>query len=78
MEADAAEPCPVEEGAEVAIQVRGIDRPSCRRAEDEAVVPPVVRCCPYFSFLYLTVFLERVDALAGEGDASFGGSGFGG
>lgn len=58
VEADTAEPCPIEEGSEAGIEVRRVDRPSCRRAEDEAVIPLIVRCYLSFSFLCLAVFLE--------------------
>lgn len=78
MEADAAEPGPVEEGTEVAIEVRGIDRPSSWRCEDETAALPALRCFLTFCFLSFTVFFQRVDALAGEGDAPFGCAGFGG
>lgn len=78
MEADAAEPGPIQEGAEVAIEVRGIERPARQRGEDEAVVLPSFRCRLTFCFLTLMVFFQRVDALSREGDAPFGCAGFGG
>lgn len=45
VEADAAEPGPVEEAAEAAGEVGLVERPSGRRGEDEPAVAPVRSCC---------------------------------
>lgn len=58
MEADAAKPGPIEEGTEAAIEVRGIDRPSRRRCEDEAAALRAFRLRLTFCLLSFTVLLE--------------------
>lgn len=57
MEADVSDPGSIEESAQIAIEVRGIDRPYRRRCEDKASVLSAFCCRLTFCFLTFTVFL---------------------
>lgn len=78
VEADAAEPGSVEEGAEAAGEVGRVERPSSRRGEDEAAVTPGRPGLTPFPVLPFLVLLEGGEAFGGDGDAAFGCPGFGG
>lgn len=63
----------MEEAAEAAGEVAGVERLAVRGGEDEPVVRPA---SSGFLLLFL-VELEGVDAFGGKGDAAFGGQGLG-
>jgi hypothetical protein len=62
VEADAPEPCPVEEAAEAAGEVGRVERSAGGRGEDEAAVSPVRSCRLALLVLSFLVLPDGVDA----------------
>jgi len=77
VEADRPEPCRVEDAAEAAGEVAGVEWPALRGGEDEPVVRPARSGYLTLSLLPFLVDLEGADAFGGEGDAASGGEGLG-
>lgn len=74
---DTAESGPVEKSAEAAGEVGGVEGVASRGGEDEPAVRPAHSRSLALFLLSFPVALQRVDALGGEGDTAFGGSGLG-
>ncbi len=69
VEADRPEPCRMEDAAEAAAEIAGVERRALRGSEDEPVGRPArPGCLALFPLLFL-VDLEGVAALGGQGDA---------
>ena len=77
VEADRPELGLVEEAAEAAGEVGGVEWLALRSGEDEPVVRPARSGRLALFLLSFLVDLEGGDALGGEGDAAFGGEGLG-
>lgn len=77
VEADRPEFRAVEEAAEAAGEVGGVERLALRGGEDESVVRPARSGRLAFFLLPFLMGLEGAEALGGEGDAPLGGQGLG-
>jgi len=77
VEADRPEPCALEEAAEAAGEVGGVERPAVGGGEDEPVVCPAHSGRLTLFLLPFLVDLEGSEALGREGDAPLGGQGLG-
>ena len=77
VEADGPEFCAVEEAAEAAGEVGGVERPALRGGEDESVVRPARSGSLALFLLPFLVDLEGAETFGREGDAALGGQGLG-
>ncbi|MBD0734396.1 hypothetical protein BGM09_16095 [Streptomyces sp. CBMA29] len=77
VETDGPELRALEESAESAGEIGGVERSTGGGGEDEPVVRPTRSGWLALFLLSFLVDLEGVDAFGGEGDAAFGGAGLG-